>query len=144
MPFICFSILQEMQEMQQASQQAWASVQQQLQNDLQELSLAQQQLSARQEAFSTQSSTTGKRLQEVGQHIQQLDARLGAHATDMTGLAESVLGCLSAARVHAAAASQAPSSYLSNLLGPATPPTAVGTGKQLPWGAWVSLSQEQC
>jgi hypothetical protein len=102
----------------------------------------QQQLQAQQENCHSSSTASSKKLQEVTQQLQQLDARVAGQTSDLTGLAEAVLGCLSAARSHAAASAasaQTPTSYLSNLLGPAVPPVAgVAPSKQLSWGAWVS------
>lgn len=136
-----------LQDLQRASQESAGNnaALQQLQQELQDLAHTQQQLQAQQDICSSSASTSGKKLQEVTQQLQQLDARLAGQTADLTGLAESVLGCLAAARQHAAvvaaaAATQPPSSYLSNLLGPAVPPPATTAAtKQLPLGAWVSI-----
>jgi hypothetical protein len=134
-----------LQDLQRASQESASNavVLQQIQQELLEVVQSQQQLQAQQEICHSSSSASSKKLQEVTQQLQQLDARLAGQTSDLTGLAESVLGCLSAARSHAASAAaaastQTPSSYLSNLLGPAVPPGAAVANKQLPWGAWVS------
>lgn len=139
------------QELQQAGLEASAAaaVLRQLGQELQDVSKQQQQLQAQQEICSSSHHTSSKKLREVTQQLQQLDARLAGQSADVTGLAESVLGCLSAARAHAAAAvaaaaaaaPQPPTSYLSNLLGPAVPPAAASAApasKPLQWGAWVS------
>lgn len=146
----CFGIVLRVQELQQASQEAAgaAVALRQLGQELQDVSKQQQQLQAQQEICSSSHHSSGKKLREVTQQLQQLDARLANQTADLTGLAESVLGCLSAARAHAAAAvaaaaatPQLPNSYLSNLLGPAGPAAATAAApasKQLQWGAWVS------
>lgn len=134
------------QELQQAGHEASAAalVLQQLQQELQDVSQQQQQLQTQQEICMSGHSSTSKKLREVAQQLQQLDARLVGQTADITGLAESVLGCLEAARAHAATpaapAAPMPNSYLSNLLGPAVPPAAAvaPVSKQLQWGAWVS------
>jgi hypothetical protein len=140
------------QELQQASQASAGNTAalQEVQQEVAALSQAQQQLQAMQDACSSSASSAGRRLQEVGQQVQQLDVRLAGQAADLTGLAESVLGCLAAARAQAAAAAEAaaqtPSSYLSTLLGPAVPPAVLGINssgggsKQMPWRAWVSVA----
>jgi hypothetical protein len=150
----CFGIVLRVQELQQASQEAAgaAVALRQLGQELRDVSKQQQQLQAQQEICSSSHHSSGKKLREVTQQLQQLDARLtNQTAADLTGLAESVLGCLSAARAHAAAAvaaaaatPQLPNSYLSNLLGPAGSAAATAAapaGKQLQWGAWVSARQ---
>lgn len=116
----------------------------QLQQEVQDLAQSQQQLRAHTDACQSSASSSSRQLQEVAQHLQQLDERVAGQTSDLTGLAEAVLGCLGAARQHAAAAAaaatQPPSSYLSNLLGPAVPPpppVAPAASKQQ-WGAWVS------
>lgn len=133
------------QEFQRASQEstAAATALQQVQLDVQELAAVQQQVLARHDVIDTNTSSCSKKLQEFGQQMQQLDVRVSGQAADLQGLAESVLGCLSAARAHAAAADapQGPSSYLSSLLGPAmTPPvTTAPPGHAPSWNAWVSV-----
>lgn len=121
-----------------------AGTMQQLQQELAQLAQAQQQLQAQQDACNSSTRGSDRKLHEVSQQLQQLGMGLTAQSSDLTGLAESVLSCLSAARAHAAAAasaSQPASSYLSNLLGPAAHPAATVTAtKQLPWGAWVSAA----
>jgi hypothetical protein len=138
-----------MQELQRASQDSAvnAASMQQMQQDLAQLAQSQQKLQAQQDACHSSTSSSSRKLQEVSQQLQQLGMGLTAQSSDLTGLAESVLSCLAAARAHAAAAaasaSQPASSYLSNLLGPAAQPAAaVSANKQLPWGAWVSAAAD--
>lgn len=135
-----------MQELQTACRgtASTAAAVDQLQQEVQDLAQSQQQLRAHTDACHSSASSSSRQLQEVAQHLQQLDERVAGQTSDLTGLAEAVLGCLGAARQHAAAAAAAatppPSSYLSNLLGPAVPPpppVAPAASKQQ-WGAWVS------
>jgi hypothetical protein len=153
-----FWTMWHVQELQHASQEAAgaAVAVRQLGQELQDVSKQQQQLQAQHEICSSSHHSSDKKLREVTQQLQQLGARLANQTADLTGLAESVLGCLSAARAHAAAAvaaaaaaPQLPNSYLSNLLGPAGPAAAAAAapaGKHLQWGAWVSARQrpEMC
>lgn len=136
---------QQTEELQNACRTtaATATAVDQLQQEVQDLAQSQQQLRAQTDVCHSSASSSSRKLQEVAQQLQQLDDRVAGQTSDLTGLAEAVLGCLGAARQHAAAAAaaaatQPPSSYLSNLLGPAVPPAppvAPAASKQQ-WAAW--------
>lgn len=133
-----------MQDLQRAAQiPAVMEALQQVQQDVQELAETHQQLQDWRETLESNADLSRTKLQHVDQHVQQLHIQLANQSADLTGLAESVLGCLSAARVSAAQAAcvQPSSSYLSSLLGPAAAvPDLSSNSSQQQWMAWVSTA----